>query len=244
MDEDTAEIVLSLQIEDMNRLLEPLTEKQKATTTSDSHLALIAYRNELEARLQLLHDRRMGRSIAQAVHHDESAVQEARLEENIATTDRNVACRIGGVVHAPNLGPVIDIIGEEDDALMARLSVMNISVSDLIDLNPREVWDNGSTATSTSWTDMSEAVAGRAYECPDGPKEGNLDADRRPTSLSSAGNGASEDNEAICANVQHPAEMTEASNATSSEMVSYYSHSVGHSIDRLASPIRPKWTIE
>ena len=60
MDEDSAELVLSLQLQDLNRLLDTPTEHDHRSTLSDSAAALSAYRDEVANRLWILRDRRMG----------------------------------------------------------------------------------------------------------------------------------------------------------------------------------------
>lgn len=60
MDEGSADLVLSLQLRDLNRLLDTPDEGNNCSTLSDSVMALSAYRDELLNRLWTLRDRRMG----------------------------------------------------------------------------------------------------------------------------------------------------------------------------------------
>ena len=60
MDEGSADLVLSLQLRDLNRLLGTPKEGNSCSVSSDSIVALGAYRDEVANRLRTLRDRRMG----------------------------------------------------------------------------------------------------------------------------------------------------------------------------------------
>ncbi len=64
MDDESAHLVLSLQLEDLNRLLDSSVHVKDHVDISDGSIALLSYRDELAIQLSFLQDRRMGRSIA------------------------------------------------------------------------------------------------------------------------------------------------------------------------------------
>ena len=91
MDEASADLVLSLQLEDLDRLLGASAEQQATLKQPDSRVALTTYHDELDKRRRNIRDGRMGRSIAQAVRNDAPALLEARSQENQAKRDRIIA---------------------------------------------------------------------------------------------------------------------------------------------------------
>lgn len=88
MDDADADAVLSLQLQDLDSLLETTPDIKNQTNVPDGRIALATYREELATRLAFIRDRRMGRSIARAVHQDGTTLQEARRNENQAIRDR------------------------------------------------------------------------------------------------------------------------------------------------------------
>lgn len=101
MDEATAAIVLSLQLDDLNRLLDSSTTDNSKATSPDYRLVLTAYRDELSGRSSTLHDRRMGRSIANAVVADRQTLATVSKLENDAIDDRAAACRFDEQLNGP-----------------------------------------------------------------------------------------------------------------------------------------------
>jgi hypothetical protein len=71
MDDESFHLVLSLQLEDLNRLLDSSVHVKDHVNISDGGVALVSYRDELATQLRFLQHRRMGRSIARAVIRDE-----------------------------------------------------------------------------------------------------------------------------------------------------------------------------
>jgi hypothetical protein len=97
MDDLSASLVLSLQIEDVDVLLQGCKGKSPEGRRSDADIALSAYRDELLNSKMRIDDRRMGRSIADAVRTDGTMIATARVEEQNTTRDHEVACRLGGI---------------------------------------------------------------------------------------------------------------------------------------------------
>lgn len=127
MDELTALLVLSLQLEDVNALLQGSKGKNPVGKPSDADIALSAYRAELLNNKTTIEDRRMGRSISDAVRDDGSIIATVREEERSATQDREMACRLGGVeipkqlTLEPFLEPDVDV------EVLRQLSTLNCS---------------------------------------------------------------------------------------------------------------------
>lgn len=125
MDDADADAVLSLQLQDLDRLLETTPDIKDQTNMPDGRVALVTYREELATRLAFIRDRRMGRSIARAVYQDGATLQEAGRNENQAIRDRRKASRIGrfrNIAYAP---PVIDLTDGADDVVMSGFAALN-----------------------------------------------------------------------------------------------------------------------
>lgn len=125
MDDADADAVLSLQLQDLDRLLETTADIKDQTKMPDGRVALVTYREELATRLAFIRDRRMGRSIARAVQQDGASLQEARRNENQAIRDRRTASRIGRIRNIAYAAPVIDLTDEADDVVMTGFAALN-----------------------------------------------------------------------------------------------------------------------
>lgn len=68
MDDADADAVLSLQLQDLDRLLETTPDIKDQTNMPDGCVAPMTYRDELATRLAFMRDRRVGRSIPRVVH--------------------------------------------------------------------------------------------------------------------------------------------------------------------------------
>lgn len=138
MDDATNEVVLSLQLDDLNRLLDAITPAQVPMNAADSHLALVTYRDELALRLGFIRDRRMGRSMARAVLQDDTALREAREQENGAIRDRLTASHLARVQHISHPPPLIDLTDGSDDVAITRFARVNAALQDpnLIEIGP------------------------------------------------------------------------------------------------------------
>ncbi|MCJ1477953.1 hypothetical protein MMC13_006628 [Lambiella insularis] len=125
MDEDTAEVVLTLQLQDLDALIDDADGPTTAPNPSDGSAALITYRDEIAAKLTALRDARMSKSIAKAVEQDSEAIRSARATENIAISDRQNAFGVIGL-GAPDLPPPFnDLADGIDDVIMSDLATYN-----------------------------------------------------------------------------------------------------------------------
>ncbi|MCJ1431806.1 hypothetical protein MMC27_001161 [Xylographa pallens] len=136
MDEDTAELSLSLQLQDLEALVGGIEDPKAPSIKSDGNTALVAYRDEVAAKLNVLRDGRMGRSFARAVQQDGSALRAARLQENFQILDRENTFRMEGI-RGPNLpAPITDLTDETEDVVIGRLAILNTISPKIIDFTP------------------------------------------------------------------------------------------------------------
>lgn len=133
MDDDSAQVTLSLQLGDLNRLLGTSVQAADSINKFDGRIALISYRDEVAARLSFIQDRRMGQSIARAVVQDESTLQQARSQENGAIRDRTVACQMGGLRNGSCLSPLIDLTDDTNDLVMTGYAHLNEAIPEETD---------------------------------------------------------------------------------------------------------------
>lgn len=127
MDELSAILILLVQLEDVDELLRGSKGKNPVGRPTDADTALVAYRDELLRKKMMIEDRRMGRSISDAVQSDGSIIAAARAEEQDAVRDHEIACRLGGVQVPKQItsnGSAGHEVGEE---VLRRLSILNCS---------------------------------------------------------------------------------------------------------------------
>ncbi|TVY18927.1 hypothetical protein LARI1_G003739 [Lachnellula arida] len=100
LDDQTAAVVIEIQLQDVNQLLE--SERRKsAGRPSDFVQTLLLQKEELQTALASINDRRMSRSMACDVLADSQAIERFVAQERLAETDRAYACRLGGVAISP-----------------------------------------------------------------------------------------------------------------------------------------------
>jgi hypothetical protein len=129
MDEASAALIIQLQIQDSQQLSDAYGIKGKGREgqLSDSQLAAYLYREDLQRNASILADRQMTRSIAQACQTDGEILTTSLSEERTAASDRQTACRLGGVAD-PNHTPVGMDSEEMDEEFLAKLSALYIQV--------------------------------------------------------------------------------------------------------------------
>lgn len=123
MDDITAILIAKLQLDDIEELTN--RNKSKQGSLADADHALNAYKEELEGLETFVSDRRMGRSISEAVESDGEYISAARVEEQNALRDHRLACSLGGIRNSQK--DVADKLAyaDLDDGLFRRLSLMN-----------------------------------------------------------------------------------------------------------------------
>lgn len=124
MDDETAELILTTQLQDLEDVRSKSAGKgREGDPLSDSYLALQLQREELEQAAGVVTDRRMAQSIHRAVQDDGASIVILASEENQAAADRSMACRLDG--QAPPTGPSFpDLMA--DDATLIRYGAFNI----------------------------------------------------------------------------------------------------------------------
>lgn len=125
-------MILQLQISDSIELYKDLENrsKQPEGEFSDAQLALQIYIEDLQRNASIFADRQMTKSIARACQTDGAVLTVALTREQAAASDREVACRLGGVeVNAP-VQPWT--VGAEffDDEMLAKLNALYVSTPD------------------------------------------------------------------------------------------------------------------
>lgn len=125
MDDLTAILVAKLQLEDIDELTDRSKNKQGCLTDADH--ALIAYKEELQELETFISDRRLGRSISEAVQSDGEYITAARVEEQNALRDRHLACALGGVRDSQKDAADKLAYVDVDEELLRRLSLLNDS---------------------------------------------------------------------------------------------------------------------
>lgn len=100
LDDQTAAVVIEIQLQDVNQLLE--SERRKGTgRPSDFMQTLLLQKEELQTALTSINDRQMSRSMASAILADSQAIAIFVAQERLAETDRAYACQLGGVAIPP-----------------------------------------------------------------------------------------------------------------------------------------------
>ena len=97
MDEETVNLILDIQIEDLKSITSGRKEKAaEGSAPTDQELAVELQQNEIQNRRLLLTDYRMARSFGRAVQDDGIAVVNLAAEEHQSTQDHNTALQLGG----------------------------------------------------------------------------------------------------------------------------------------------------
>lgn len=125
MDNETEELVLCIQLQDLEDSLSQSKGKQREDAMTDGQLAFILAKEDLQRTLQLLRDRRMGRSLSRACETDQGLITTLNLQEDAARQDHATAQSLSGQAARPLAimpgSPRVDI----DDASLQRFAAMN-----------------------------------------------------------------------------------------------------------------------
>ena len=143
MDDETAELILALQLQDLEDVkLKGKGKGREDSDQSDADLAIQLQKEECQQASTHIADRRMARSIHRAVQDDGATVVVLASEENRAAADRDMACRLGGQTAQTTFrfpDPV------PDDDTLSRFSTFNI-----------EDDSDGDTTTSVGFSEIDE----------------------------------------------------------------------------------------
>ncbi|KAF4637071.1 hypothetical protein G7Y89_g1025 [Cudoniella acicularis] len=100
MDDETAALIFEIQLADSIELGKMCDRKGKGREgdPTDSQLAFQIYTEDLKRNATIVADKKMTKSIARACQTDGEVLITALSQEQTAIGDREVACRLGGVV--------------------------------------------------------------------------------------------------------------------------------------------------
>ena len=127
VDDTTATLVLKLHISDIEELSSTSKGKGREGEISDADLALLTYQIELREKDRILADRRMARSLSQAVLSDAATVTEVLREEDLLAKDRAMAHGMAGTsINFADAEQIATDCGL-DDSLLARLATLYVS---------------------------------------------------------------------------------------------------------------------
>lgn len=97
MDEETVNLILDLQIEDLQSLVSRRKGKgREGSAPTDEELAVELQQNELQNQQTVLADNRMARSVSRAVQDDGAAIVILGAEERRSTRDHEMALSLSG----------------------------------------------------------------------------------------------------------------------------------------------------
>ncbi|KAI9722734.1 MAG: hypothetical protein M1812_001665 [Candelaria pacifica] len=146
MDDATFQLVIDIQLQNIDEFLANSKGKAVEGKQNDAEAALLIHRDELLAQASILSDRRMGRSIGQAVEDDARIIAEVRLENYQATRDKELAYRLSGLAMPVNTSPEPQV----DEATMSRLEVLNTWTDYGDDIEAEEVELTSSSRTRSN----------------------------------------------------------------------------------------------
>ncbi|KAG9235906.1 hypothetical protein BJ875DRAFT_421067 [Amylocarpus encephaloides] len=157
MDEASAVLAIQLQIQDSLQLSEAYGTKGKGREgeVSDSQLSINLYREDLQRNASILADRQMIRSITRACQSDREILATSLSQERTAASDRQMACRLGGITD-PNSIPSWTVTSQatDEELLLVKLSALYIQV-------PAEVESTTTGAVSEREPESSSWAATR-----------------------------------------------------------------------------------
>ncbi|KAL3426422.1 E3 ubiquitin-protein ligase ARI5 [Phlyctema vagabunda] len=150
IDEETASLIIRLQIEDSEELDRTAKGKGREDQLTDAQLALAFYREELERTASVVSDRQMTRSIARACQTDGDVLSNSIYQEQAAANDRAVACRLGGAATPPHMEPWTVTAEQMDDELLRKLEQLYIS--------PRTPSQDGGSGGGSTSSDSESSI--------------------------------------------------------------------------------------
>ena len=159
MDDLTATLIIQLQLDDINDLRQRSKGKNLEGSIMDSQVAQCEYQKELERFQTIIHDRRMGHSISQAVESDAEIITRASIEEDNAARDHQLACVLGGINHPAKPARTDFAIIDVADDLVQRLSLLNVTKRK-VDFSSK----SGTSPESSTSSKSQRGVNGGAIE--------------------------------------------------------------------------------
>ncbi|TAQ85458.1 hypothetical protein B7494_g6206 [Chlorociboria aeruginascens] len=164
LDEETAALIIQLQIEDADSYSSNSKGKGREGDVLDEALAFNLQKEELKKIYSFLSDKRMTQSIASAVQNDGPILSDVLLREDMVASDRLMARRLVEGVESSNtefaeVDPEANIL---DDELLDKLQFLYVSragESLLQEHSDREIESSdGGQAESSAWA-ASRAIS-------------------------------------------------------------------------------------
>ncbi|RMD42692.1 hypothetical protein DV735_g2460, partial [Chaetothyriales sp. CBS 134920] len=125
LDDESAELILKLLLEEVESFKGNCKGKQKAGDADDGEYAATLLEDDLHQLEASLRDRRMTRSIANAVQTDGGLIEQSAQEEQAACTDHDLAHHLSGSSNAKS--SVLPQPEELDDVLLSQLAGRYVS---------------------------------------------------------------------------------------------------------------------
>ena len=129
MDDETAETIFRMQLEDLTHALNTQKGKQKAGTLTESESSMTLQMEETRQALTCLQDARLAQSISRAVETDAQLLRSICAEEVQAGQDHALAHRLAGQSAPPHQANGSHNITALTDTALARFSGLNIGSS-------------------------------------------------------------------------------------------------------------------
>ncbi|KIW21806.1 uncharacterized protein PV07_12768 [Cladophialophora immunda] len=124
LDDDSADLILQLQLHDLEEFKQSRTGKQREGSGSDAEIAAGLLEETLGDLRTFLADRRMTKSIARAVQADGIILTQSALEEEAAHEDHALAHRLNGT----NIDSEVKVHSESiDDTTLSKLAGLYVS---------------------------------------------------------------------------------------------------------------------
>lgn len=132
LDEQTAELIIRLQLQDIDACFSSSKGKGRENEISDQSLALQVQAQELRSVASLCRDKRMARSIAKAVYADEKLLAAAVSQEDIERRDHEIASQLNnGLAPSTTCRPKSDNEAQSfEDELIDKLGIIYMSGAD------------------------------------------------------------------------------------------------------------------
>ncbi|KAK4996026.1 hypothetical protein LTR66_004278 [Elasticomyces elasticus] len=179
IDEESAALIMQIQLEDSKQLGSRFKGKQKEGEVSDIELALQLYREELDLFEPFRADRQMARSMATAIMTDGPMLSEAASQEQQVGQDRILARRFQTDGCIPALSSSVGSLDDDslDDETLAKLAakyVSDASTPDAVSHRHPKVGADHTIPESSRWaaTRTTEAPTGfrRCVACTEDKK--------------------------------------------------------------------------
>jgi hypothetical protein len=153
VDEQTAHLIIQLQLQDADLYSSSSKGKAREGEASDESISFQLQKQELENMSLFLSDRRMTQSIADAVQTDGPILVETLSQEDIAARDRGLARRFTEGAELSNVDYPVTRSGSQllDDELLAKLQVLYVSGFEETRQNLPEDQNKDEQAESSTW---------------------------------------------------------------------------------------------